>query len=202
MYDSARRQERAREQHETALAHAQRLFLERGYAATTVDEIARAAGVSPATVYKTYGGKAGLVRELCQRALAGRGGVPAEVRSDALRGDQDPRAVIAGWGALAAEVSPRISPLALVLRSAAETDQEAASLYAEVVEARLRRMADNAHYLAERSHLRPGVSERSARDVLWWCSSPEFYDLMVVHRGWSTKRFGELVADTVKAALL
>jgi AcrR family transcriptional regulator len=201
-YDSTRRRARARDQHELALAHAERLFLEQGYTATTVEEIARAAGVSAATVYKTYGGKAGLVRELSERALAGRGAVAAEVRSDALRADDDPLAIVAGWGALVAEVSPRISPLVLVLRSAAEADREAASLYAEIVEARLRRMADNARHLADGGHLRPGVSAQAARDVLWLCSSPEFYDLIVVQRGWSPKRFGELVADTITGALL
>ena len=43
-------------------------FLALGYAATTVESIARAAGVSEATVYKTYGGKAAIVREHLRRA--------------------------------------------------------------------------------------------------------------------------------------
>ena len=59
------------------------LFLERGFVATTVEAVATAAGVSPATVYKTYGGKAGLARSLCERALGGVGPVPAEERSNA-----------------------------------------------------------------------------------------------------------------------
>jgi AcrR family transcriptional regulator len=201
-YDASRRQERAREQQEAALAHAHRLFLERGYAATTVEAIARAAGVSAATVYKSYGGKAGLVRRLCERALAGEGPVPAETRSNALRSDDDVHSVVTAWGALAAEVSPRISPLALVLRSAAETDPEAGSLHAEISQARLRRMTDNARFLAAHGHLRAGVSARTARDVLWWCTSPEFYDLMVVQRGWSPKRFGQLVSETISGTLL
>jgi AcrR family transcriptional regulator len=184
------------------LSHARQLFLEHGYSTTTVEAIAVAAGVSAATIYKRYGGKAGLARQLCERALEGSGDVPAEMRSNALRANDDPHSVVAGWGALAAEVSPRIAPLALVLRSAAETDREAASLYADIVAARLRRMADNARYLADAGHLRPGINARTARDILWWCSSTEFYDLMVLQRGWSPKRFGELVAETIKGALL
>ncbi len=201
-YDASGRQERARRQHDAALDQAQQLFLERGYAATTVESIAQAAGVSTASVYKTYGGKVGLVRELCERALLGHGTVPAEARSDSLRVGDDPRAVVSGWSALASEVSPRISPLVLLLRTAAESDPEAATLYAEISQARLDRMAENARYLADGGHTRPGVTAEEAGDVLWLCTSPEFYDLMVLQRGWLPKRFAQLIADTIIGSLL
>src|SRR5690349_3168937 len=106
-YDSSGRRERARQQHGAALDAAQSLFLENGYVATTVESIALAAGVSAATIYKTYGGKAGLARGLCARALEGAGPVPAETRSNALRSGADPRQVMEGWGRLTAEVAPR-----------------------------------------------------------------------------------------------
>lgn len=201
-YDASRRQERARQQHEAALDHARRLFLADGYVATTVESIAHAAGVSAATVYKTYGGKAGLVRELCERALAGEGPIPAESRSDALRAATDARAVIAGWGGLAAEVSPRISPLILLLRKAGETDREAAALHAELEDARLARMADNARYLVEGAHLCAGITADTARDVLWLYTSPELCELLVIRRGWSPATFGAFVADAIAGALL
>jgi AcrR family transcriptional regulator len=200
-YDATRRQERARKQRQTTLERARDLFLENGYTATTVDAIARSAGVSAATVYKTYGGKAGLVRDLCTQALAGTGPVPAEERSNALRAANDPRTLIEGWGALVAEVSPRVSPLLLVLRAAAETDADAAALFAELDQARLDRMADNAGHLARQGRLRPGISVAVARDVLWLCSSPELYDLLVQKRGWSTERLSVFVTDTITGAL-
>ncbi len=202
VYDASGRQERARRQHAAALDHAQQLFLERGYAATTIESIAQAAGVSAATIYKTYGGKVGLVRELCERALLGSHSVPAQQRSDALRVNDDPRAVVSGWSTLASEVSPRVSPLMLLLRTAAEREREAANLYAEISQARLDRMAENAQYLADGDHIRTGVTVEETRDVLWLCTSPEFYDLMVQQRGWSPERFAELVADTIIGSLL
>lgn len=201
-YDASRRQERARQQREVTLARAREAFLARGYTATTVESIARAAGVSAATVYKTYGGKAGLVRDLCAQALAGAGPVPAEQRSDALRVTDDPRTVIEGWGALVAEVSPRVSPLFLLLRAAAETDHDAAALYAELSQARLGRMADNARHLARRGHLRVNVTAAQARDILWLCSSAELYDLLVQQRGWTPQQLGAFAVDTITATLL
>jgi AcrR family transcriptional regulator len=201
-YDASRRRERARQQRETTLERARTLFLEQGYAATTVESIARSAGVSAATVYKSYGGKAGLVRDLCAQALSGVGPIAAEERSDALRASGDPRNVIDGWSALIAEVSPRVSPLLLLLRAAAETDDDAAALYAELDDARLARMADNARHLADRGHLRDEITEREARDILWMCSSPQLYELLVRQRGWTPKQLGAFVRDTISGTLL
>jgi AcrR family transcriptional regulator len=167
-----------------------------------VEALAAAAGVSGATIYKTYGGKAGLVRELCHRALAGAGPVPAEERSNALRSARSGRRIVEGWGALVAEVSPRVSPLLLLLRTAALTDPDAAALAAELDAARLERMAENARELAVRGHLREDVTVEEARDVLWSCSSPELYELLVVRRGWEPARLGRFAADTMAAALL
>ena len=201
-YDASGRQDRARQQHAVALDAARALFLAHGYTATTVESIADGAGVSAATIYKSYGGKAGLVRELCRRALEGAGPVPAEERSNALRSGADPRQVIDGWARLTGEVSPSVSPLMLLLRTAAQADPEAAALYDEIDDARLARMADNARFLARSGHLRAGVTERDARDVLWLCSSPELYDLLIVRRRWSRARFGRFVAETMASALL
>jgi AcrR family transcriptional regulator len=201
-YDASGRQARARHQRAAALDAALALFLETGYAATTVESIAQAAGVSAATIYKSYGGKAGLVRDLCRRALTGAGPVPAEERSNALRSEDDPRQVIDGWGRLAAEVSPRVSPLLLLLRTAAQADPEAAGLYAELDRARLARMGDNARYLAKGGHLREGITARDARDVLWLCSSPELYDLLITQRRWTLAKFSRFVTDSITSALL
>ena len=71
-YDASGRQARALRHREAALDRAHELFLERGYVATTVEAIASAAGVSAATVYKTYGGKAGLVRSSASALSPGR----------------------------------------------------------------------------------------------------------------------------------
>lgn len=196
-YDASARQEKAKASYDATLDVAERLFLESGYTATTVAAIADAAGVSAATIYKTYGGKAGLVRAVCQRALQGRADVPAETRSNALRSATSAQAVVDGWSRLAMEVSSRGSPLFLVLRNAALTDPEAAALYDEFERQRLDRMNDNARFLRDAGFLRDGVSVQQARDVLWMSVAPEVYELLVLRRGWSLTRFGRHVARTI-----
>jgi AcrR family transcriptional regulator len=201
-YDARGRQERARQQHAAALDAARDLFFEHGYVATTVESIASAAGISAATIYKTYGGKSGLVRALCRRALEGAGPEPAETRSNALRAEGDGREVIEGWGQLVAEVSPRIAPLLLLLRDAAHTDHEAAALRDELERDRLARMTDNARYLAGGGHLGAGVTSRDARDVLWLASSPELYELLVTRRLWTVTKYSRFVTKMMTDALL
>jgi AcrR family transcriptional regulator len=201
-YDASGRQARARAQHDATLDAAAERFLEHGYAATTVESIAHAAGVSTATIYKSYGGKAGLVRELCARALRGSGPVPAEERSNALRSQVDARGLIEGWGQLVAEIAPRAAPLLLLLKTAAQDDAEAAALHAELDRARLARMADNARHLLAAGPVREEVTVREARDVMWLVTAPELYDLLVVQRRWSVSRFARFVTETMVAALL
>ena len=70
-YDASRRQERAREPRRAVLAAAHAMFVEQGYAQTTMAAVAEAAGVSVETVYKAFGNKAKLVKACFDVAVAG-----------------------------------------------------------------------------------------------------------------------------------
>ena len=70
-YDSSRRRKQALRTRETVLDAARHLFLGGGYAGTTIASIAEAADVSVDTIYKTFGGKAGLVRAIAEKGLEG-----------------------------------------------------------------------------------------------------------------------------------
>ena len=202
-YDASRRQEQARLTREAIIAAARSRFLHDGYATTTIASIAADAGASADTIYKSFGGKAGLLRAMCQDALAGPGPVPAEQRSDAMQADQsDPSRMLRGLGTLTAEVAPRIAPLLLLLARAAETDTEVAQLRAGLDVARLARMTQVAEILAGKARLRPGLSVQEAAEIMWTYSSPELYGLLVVSRGWSPDRYGEFVGESLVDALL
>lgn len=201
-YDASGRRERSDERRRAALDVAERLFLRDGYAGTTVEAIARGAGVSSATIYKTYAGKVGILRDLCHRALQGSGPVPAEERSDSLHAGGDLARVLEGWRSLVVEVAPRILPLLIVLNDAASADADARALRDELGEERLERMAHNAGALADAGHLGPQVSVEEARDVLWLVTSPELYDLLVCRRAWSVERYSDHVSRMLRSSLL
>jgi AcrR family transcriptional regulator len=159
--------------------------------------------VSVDSIYKTFGGKPGLIREIFERALEGEGAVPAEERSDLLQAEEpDARKIIAAWGRFVVELSPRGAPIVLLVRNAAATDPELVVLLQEIDAARLRRMTDNARRLHRAGHLRPGITVRAAADVLWTYSAPELYELLVLRRGMPLRRYGRFVADAMVAALL
>ena len=202
-YDSSRRREQARLNREAVIAVARRRFLKDGFAATTITSIATDAGVSTDTIYKSFGGKPGLVRAMCEDALAGAGPVPTEQRSDAMQAaEPDPIKLLRILGTLTTEVAPRIAPLLLVLATSAGTDPAMAQLKADLEAARLARMTQVARNLARKTQLRPGLSAELAAEIMWAYSSPELFGLLVLDRGWSAERYGDFVGEALVAALL
>jgi AcrR family transcriptional regulator len=200
-YNSSGRRDAALARREKMLDSARGLFLRSGFASTTVAAIASEAGVSQETVYKTFGGKTGLVEALYRQGLLGRGPVPAYQRSDSLRTNPDPYDVTYGWSRLAMEVGPAISPLYLLVRDAALVDPGLGDLLREMDDDRYVRMTENARYLDEAGHLRDGVDLETAADLMWSVTSPEMFELLVVRRGWSLERWADYIYSTVSGLL-
>ena len=202
-YDSSRRQRQALRTREVILDAARRLFLSGGYAGTTILAIAEAADVSVETIYKSFGSKAGLVRQIYERGLEGRGDTRAYERSDEMRDrESDPRTILREWGRLTAEVASVVTPIRVLMRHLALTDPEIAAVLEAAEAERLARMRHHARFLKARGHLGEGVTVSEATDLLWICSSLEIYELLVMRRGWSTARFGRYVGNLMITALL
>ncbi len=204
-YNSTRRQEQARQTRRAILDVASRLFLDRGYAATTVSAVAAEAGVSVETVYKAFANKAGLVKAVFDVAIVGDDEPVPMLQREFVRknmAEPDPRKRLLAYGEHLAEVGPRTVPIQLLIRDAAQTDTGAAGVWEQLQAERLTGMTVFARHLGEAGHLRPGVSAEDARDVLWAHNSPELWDLLVRCRGWTNERFGAWVAHQLIAALL
>ncbi len=202
-YDSTRRRDRARRVGAHILEVAQGLFLRDGYGLTTVAAVAAAAGVSAETIYKTFGGKPGLIRAIQQSGLTGVGPVPAPERSDEMSArEMDPRAIVRHWAELTIEVAPRVAPITLLVRSAAATDPDMAALLSEINDQRLTRMHHNARRLADRGLLRHGMTTEQARDVMYAYTAPELYEILVSRQHWTLDQFAEFVFRGLAAELL
>jgi AcrR family transcriptional regulator len=201
-YDSSRRRADARARRETVLGAARELFLRDGFAGTTVAAIADRAEVSAEMVYKTFGGKAGLIEALYRQAVLGSGDEPAFERSDRLRGLADPREILFGWSRLSMEVGPRVTAIQLLVRDAALVDGSARRVLAELDELRMARMRDNAQHLHDAGHLRAGVGVEEAADLMWSVTAPEMVELLVHRRGWRLEQFADFVYETLSNALL
>ena len=204
-YDSRGRREQARHNRAAIIAAARDLFLDRGFAAATMPAIASAAGLSVQTVYKVFGTKPRLAKAVFDVAIAGDDEPVTMLQRTALarvRDEPDPRTKLRRYGEFLAEVAPRHVPVQLVIRDAAAADPDARTVWAELQAERLKGMTQFARALHGDGHLRAGVSIAEARDVLWTYNSAELFELLVIERKWSPKRYGRWVADALVAALL
>lgn len=171
-------------------AHA--LFLERGYGATTIEAISERADVPPATVYRLFSSKHGILKSLLDVSIAGDDErVPMAERPQVrtLLGDRDAREQLAGFVAVSAQVNDRVAPLYRILVSAAGADPDAAALLEELTGQRQQGQRLIARSLARGGALRPELRERDAADLIHALISPELYRLLVVDRGWKPERY-------------
>ncbi len=179
---------------------ARRLFTERGYAATTIAQIAKEAGVAVDTVYASAGAKPVLMRLLVETAISGSDqAVPAEQRDyvQRIRAASTAEDKIGIYAAAVSEVNSRLAPVYLVLRGAAAAQApELGQMWAEIVTRRARNMRLFARDLAVTGELRPGLDVEEVADVVWSMNAPEYYALLVLDRGWPPERFARWLADT------
>lgn len=204
-YDSTRRQEQARQTRRAVLEAARRMFLDRGYAATTVAAIAADAGVSVETVYKAFGNKPGLVKSVIDVGIVGDDEPVPVLQRELVRrieAEPDPRRKFVMYGEHLSQSAPRHVPVQLLVRAAAAGDAGAAGVWDQMQAERLTGMTVFARHLHHRGHLRPDLSVEEARDVLWTYNSAELYELLVIRRGWTPERYGRWIADALAAALL
>lgn len=184
---------------------ARTLFLERGYAATTIEAISAASGVPPATVYRLFSSKLGILKQLLHVLIAGDDQAAAlqdrpHVR--ALVADPDPRSQLSGLAGIIRGIMSRAEPLYRILVSAAGSDPDAAALLAELTRQRQRGQAQFARSLARAGALRPNLREREAADIIHALTLPELYRLLVCDRGWHPERYEQWLTETLISQLL
>ena len=203
--DGRDRQARTRRARAAVVAAARALFLERGYAATTIEAISDLSDVPPATVYRLFSSKLGILKELFNVSIAGDDeAVPLEARPHvrALIADRDPRKQLSGFVGISRGIMARTEPVYRILVSAAGSDPDAAALLAELTRQRQQGQGQIAGLLARSGALRPPLRERDAADIIHALMSPEVYRLLVGDRGWPPERYEQWLSGTLIDQLL
>ncbi len=184
---------------------ARTLFIERGYAGTTVEAISAVSDVPPATVYRLFSSKLGILKALLDVSIAGDDeAIPLAGRDHvrALLADPDPRSQLSGFAGITRGIMSRTEPVHRILASAAASDPAAAALLAEQARHRQQGQAQIARSLALAGALRPELREREAADIIHALMSPEVYRLLVADRGWRPARYERWLARTLIDQLL
>lgn len=204
-YRSVLRAEQARQTRMRVLDSAQSLFEERGYAGTTMDAIAGAAGVAVDTVYATFGSKRKVLAALLDVRVGGDD-LPLAIldrpEPQAVRLEPDQRRQLEMFASSIVPIIERARPVDDVMRGAAAVDPEIANFRAGIQQVRYENMRRFVSWLAANGPLRSGLSEDDASAIVWTLTSPEVHRLLRSERGWTAERYAAWLEATLSGTLL
>ena len=202
-YSSTVRDEQAVRTRGRILDAASELFLERGYARTTMRDIAKRADVARDTVHAIFGNKARVLTALIDVRLVPDTGVDnITQRPDALaiRNEPDQRKQIELFANFIAGISTGIRPVFEILRTASAVEPEMAKVFEEMDRNRMINMQTYAKWIAARGPLR--VNTRRAGEIIWAIASPDVSRMLCEEIGWSESQHARWLADTLIRTLL
>lgn len=193
------RQRKAQLTRDEILQAARRLFAERGYARTSVRDIAQAAGVSTQTVYDSIGTKQALVVRLNDLidAESGIGAIAGRAASSS-----DPAEVVSATARVSRALLEHCGDIlhALVSGAAAEPD-----LTAALDEGQRRHLGGAAMIvgrLDDLGALSPDLDQAAAIDTLAVLSDVRFALMLRESYGWSLDRIEAWITDASRTLLL
>jgi len=200
-YNSEGRREAARRNRAAVLAACRELLFQDGYHATTVRAVAERAGVSPETVYKSFGGKPGLVKALWDITLAGDDepvpmGERPQIQEILRTGELSTKLRL--YGAYVRGIHERITPLFALLTQAGPDVGEVLELGEEE---RLTGVTAFVTHLDEIGALGPKADPAHVADAVWALAGPQLYTQLTAGRGWSADTYEKWLAATLTATL-
>ena len=205
-YDARRRRERAEEERQATQSRvveaARRLFLTKGYVATTMAAIAKEAGVALQSVYSAGQSKADLLHLVADLAVAGDDQEVMLLERPsyaAIANESDPTRQVEMIAALIATTMERLAPVWVAYREAAAVDAKAA---ANLVAAHQRRHETFAGMIEMVSENCLRRSREEATDSAWAIGSIDVFLLLRSHQRWDAPRYAEWIRRTLVDQLL
>ncbi len=191
-YDSSRRREQARQTQRAILHAAHDLFVAEGYGRTTIADIARAAQVSPETIYATFKNKATLLHRVWDVTVGGDDeAIVFHERPEvvAIRAEPDLAKRLMLHATFSTATSRRMGSFLIALRAAAGADAAAADLLAEIGRQRYEGIGVMAREAAATGQL--AVDEQYCRDLIWAMTDSTLWHQLVQERGWTDEQYAD-----------
>ncbi len=183
-YNSPARDEQANATRRAILGVSERLFGAHGFSAVTMQQIAREAAVSLATVYLYFPGKAALVAALAEEIVAA-----PELSVEQVEREPDPRTALRIGAGIIRRLNERSWLVGDILRSAHGTNQALGETWALWQRRHLDAVGRAAAALDRQQALRPGMTAAEAGDVLYALAGTDVYRALVRERGWTPERY-------------
>jgi AcrR family transcriptional regulator len=191
-----RRQQQAAETREEIVGRARELFATKGYRATTIRDVAAAAGVSVQTVYDSVGSKRALVLALNDR-MAVEAGIPQLSRQAGE--EEDPAAVLAIPGRVARALLEHCGDIIRASISAAGEEPDVAEVVAEGHRRHRAGVARVFARLAALDALPDDADVRALQDTVAVLCDVSTGTLLIDRYGWSAERVERWMVQTTAA---
>lgn len=173
---------------------ARSLFARDGYSATSMDAIARQAGVGNRTVYAAFGAKREILNAICEEWLRRAGVRPL---AEQVLGASDPGARLRGAAHWLTVLYATDFDVVRILDSAIDEDQETRELLRGKLRGR-NRVMDSLIASVEPDLTVPVADAQATFRAL---AASGVYGELVVESGWSPQRFESWLADTLVSQL-
>jgi AcrR family transcriptional regulator len=191
-YRSPRRAAAAAATREQIRRAATELFVERGYVATTMHDVANRAGVGERTLYDAFPTKSALFGHTLGVATVGDEQplrVADRPETRAAQNEADPAEAIRRTVALATDLLERAGDLIMVSVEAAGADPDMRAAADAGSAATHQVHLELARRLESRGALRDGLTADAAADILYALVSPHVHQLLRRHRRWSVSQY-------------
>ena len=199
-YVSPTRDQQALATKNRILDAAEKLLIEKGFAAMTVAEVAKQAEVSPQTVYAIFSSKAGIIMAAIEDRV-----LRDERNADAiklLQTTDNPVLMLRSIAKLVRNIYENDTETFAAVYGARLVSRELASIEEELGERRREKQGPMVASLYASGKIFPNLSQEEVRDILWTFTSREIYYLFVVKRGWSPERYEVQLYTMLVASLL
>jgi AcrR family transcriptional regulator len=204
-YHSPLRDENARETRARIIAAARELFLENGYASTSINDIATASGVARPTVLTVFGTKARLLRAVVDVAMAGNDRpvpVPQQPWFQPVWRATTGRECLDAYAHVCVLIGRRSAAVIELVRRASDEGDEIRAQWEELQRNRLTGARSIAGRVRELGGLRSGLTVARAGDRIWMANDSAHYLALVVDRGWGERAYEAWLAEQMRSAAL
>jgi AcrR family transcriptional regulator len=205
-YDSTRRRAAAAERRARIVHTAADLFLANGYLQTTMAEIAKESDVSTDLVFRLFGNKRGVLKEVMDYVIGGDDAdIPLLEREgpQTVRQSTDQREQVHRFAVGITAQLRRVGPYNALMRDAAVVEPEIASLRDDLnLRQRREAMTAVAQWIAANGPLRDSMTVEDAAAILWTLTSSETYAAFTEHWQWSSDRYQDWLRHTLQTTLL
>ncbi|MBV9140664.1 MAG: TetR/AcrR family transcriptional regulator [Pseudonocardiales bacterium] len=178
------------------------LFVTRGYPATTVEMIAREAGVAVQTVYFSFRAKANILTQLVDLNVTGDTAALQRAWVTEAITEPDPARQLEIQVKGTATMHSRVAPLLGVLCRASDTDPAVAQLWRTNQEQRRALHRQLMTALRRKGGLSPGMRLSQAVDISYAMLGPELFQVLVTERGWSIAEWERWILGVLRRELL